>query len=465
MPIVLGVNAPVIYRRCRVLYLLCFSWQIVILAGCFSERSYPVVAHDIVRFQPPEAARVSARAWIVDAHAELQHLLPRERHTALLTAALSNGDGQPTRVLDHFKLRFDDLDTLLGNLDGLMHTAHLASAQLTFGELPAWPEFEDVWIPITPDLELAGRLGLVTDESGQPVQADCIVVLPGLLGDNGVMRTRDLSIALRDDGFHVLALELRACGQTEARYPGVPNAWGVYETQDLLLVSEWLERRPEVQRTGLIGFCWGGNIALLTAWADCRPTNDPSVAPELAEYAQEVSERRHYTAGVLAFSPVLRFEDLIDQLDRPRSPLFEPVLAAFQDTLRLRQQVKEHPAVTGSLRDLIRQEIDNWGFTITDAMQHGLTYLRLLPYGSKPAGDKLECAGVPVLIVQAANDPLVPAQDLADLITRTSNPNVAALILRGGGHVGFAAYSRAYYFSLIFNFFDAQAGPRAVRSE
>ncbi len=290
-------------------------------AGCFSERSYPVVAHDIVRLQPPEAARVSARAWMADAHAELQHLLPRERHTALLTAALSNGDGQPTRVLDHFKLRFDDLDTVLGNLDGLLHTAQLVSTQLTIGELPTWPGFEDVWIRIAPNLELAGRLGLATDESGLPVQADCIVVLPGLLGDNGVMRTRDLSIALRDDGFHVLALELRACGRTETRYPEVPTAWGVFETQDLLLVSEWLERRPEVQRTGLIGFCWGGNIALLTAWADCRAANDPSVAPELAGHLQKVSDRPHYTAGVLAFSPVLRFEDHIDQLDRPRSPL------------------------------------------------------------------------------------------------------------------------------------------------
>ena len=465
MPIVLGVSGPVIHRKFRAWYLLCFSWQIVMLAGCFSERSYPVVAHDIVRLQPPDVARVSARAWMADAHAELQHLLPRERHTALLTAALSIGDGQPTSVLDHFKLRFDDLDTILGNLNGMLHTAHLASTQLTFGELPAWPDFEDVWIPIAPGLELAGRLGLTTDDSGQPVAADCIVVLPGLFGDNGVLRTRDLSIALRDDGFHVLALELRACGRTETRYPEVPTAWGVFETQDLLLVSEWLERRPEVQRTGLIGFCWGGNLALLTAWADCRAADDPSVAPELADSAKKVSKRPHYTAGILVFSPVLRFEDLIDQLDRPRSPLSAPILAAFQNTLQLRQRAKGHPAVTGSLRDLIQQEIDNGEFTSPDAMQQGLTYLRLLPYGSKPSGDKLQCAGVPVLIVQAANDPLISAQDLADLIARLSNPNVAALVLRGGGHVGFAAYCRAYYFSLIFSFFDAKAGPRAVTSE
>ena len=96
-----------------------------------------------------------------------------------MTAALSNGDGQPMRVLDHFKLRFDDLDTILGNLNGMLHTAHLASTQLTFGELPAWPDFEDVWIQIDPGLELADRLGLTTDDSGQPLGAGCIVVMPG----------------------------------------------------------------------------------------------------------------------------------------------------------------------------------------------------------------------------------------------------------------------------------------------
>jgi len=435
------------------------------LAGCFSERSYPVVAHDIVRLQPPEAARESACAWMADAHAELKHLLPSGRRAALVTEELSNGDGQAVRVLEHFKLRFGDLDTLLGNLDGLLHTAHLASTKWSFGVLDPWTEFEDVWIPVAPDLNLAGRLGLATDESGQPVEADCIVILPGLFGDNGILRTRDLSIALRDDGFHVLALESRACGRTEIRYPKVPIAWGVFETQDLLLVSEWLERRPEVQRTGLIGFCWGGNIALLTVWADCRSSDDPSVAPELASHLQKVSNRPHYTAGVLAFSPVLRFEDLIDQLDRPRSPLFDPILAAFQDTIRYRQRAKEHSTINGSLRDLIPQEIATYDFMTEDAVPQGLTYLRLLPYGSKPAGDKLECVGVPVLIVQAANDPLISAQDQADLMARTSNPNVAALILPGGGHIGFAAYCRAYYFSLIFNFFDAQSGPRAVALE
>jgi len=69
---------------------------------------------------------------------------------------------------------------------------------------------------------------------------------------------------------------------------------------------------------------------------------------------------------------------------------------------------------------------------------------------------------VPVLIVHAANDPLAPAQEVADLFSRVKNPNVAAIILPSGGHVGFAAYNRAYYFSLIMNFFDPKTGPVAA---
>ena len=121
---------------------------------------------------------------------------------------------------------------------------------LHLGDLPPWPEFEDVWIPVGESLELAGRLGYATDDAGQPISADCIVILPGLYGDNGVQRTKDLASALRRNGFHALALELRSCGQTERRYPLRTTAFGILETGDLLLVSEWVEALPRVERSG-----------------------------------------------------------------------------------------------------------------------------------------------------------------------------------------------------------------------
>lgn len=438
---------------------------LVMFPGCFSEKSYPLSLPRGTRLDPPSAARRSAREWLAYAHEEMKGLLPARAKRALLTNDLSNAQGQAVRVFDHFKLRFDDMDTLLGNFGGLLHTAQLVSAGSNSGSLPPWPHFEEVWVPVGPELELAGRLGLARDESGAVKRADCLVILPGLYGDNAVLRTRDLAGALRDNGFHVLALELRGCGETELRYPQIPPAWGILDTGDLLRVSEWLEERWEVQRTGLIGFCWGGNIAMMTAWEDNRREDDPSVSVELAPHLHRAKHQRHYTAGVQAFSPVLRVEELMDELDHPHAKLSEPVLNSFQKTLRERQQAKGHEPANGSLRELINQEI-RWGdLPAAEQAAMGMDYLRLLPYKSRSAGNKLDRVRTPLLIVTAANDPLIPAQDLADLLATVDNPNVAALILPGGGHIGFAAYSRDYYFKLIYSFFDPRSGPLAVERD
>ena len=56
------------------------------------------------------------------------------------------------------------------------------------------------------------------------------------------------------------------------------------------------------------------------------------------------------------------------------------------------------------------------------------------------------------------------ADDLADLIAVTPNPNVAGVILDGGGHIGFIPYNRAYTYSLIVNFFDPTVGAAAMQA-
>jgi len=97
-------------------------------------------------------------------------------------------------------------------------------------------------------------------------------------------------------------------------------------------------------------------------------------------------------------------------------------------------------------------------------VQDGYDYLRLMPYKDLPAGHKLEYARIPTLIVHAVNDPMANAQDIPDFIASVENPEVAALMLPGGGHLGFAPYAREYYFSLILNFFDPQRGAAALEN-
>lgn len=435
-------------------------------SGCLAERSIPVRPGDVAATRTAVAAidvpdDASTREWLVRTHAGLRILLPHEQHDALLTDDLHDGSGRPADVFTRLGRDPERLNSVVHNLDGIIHSVQAIAVESSIEEpAPPWPGFEDVWIPVSGDVSLSGRLGTAT-EYGHVVERDCIVILPGLWGDHGVTRTRDLALALRRAGFHVLSLELRGHGQTEARFPHIPYTFGVLDVQDLLRVSAWLEDQPHVRRTGLAAFCWGGNLALLAAWLDGREEGHPSITPRVAAFLDPPPERTHFAAGILTFSPVLRWEELVDTLDRPLSIWEDGGAAFFQMTVKHWMERKSVPRPDGSLRRFIKFSFAHSVFTAEFPQHEGYQFLTLLPYRDQPSGDKLESARVPVLIVHAVNDMLTSAQDVADLIAMTDNRNVAALVLPGGGHIGFAPYARTYYYALIKRFFDPHQGAAA----
>ena len=422
------------------------------LFGSFSEQSFPLTPSDIVRL--PARGDQSTRDWLAAAHRSLKHLLPAGAKDALLTADLIEGPGKAVDVFEHFGLERSRLGSLRSNWEGIAHTAQAAGAgREGAGEADAWPGFEDVWIPGHDELPLAGRLRWTAEPgSSAPVEADAIVILPGLLGDNRVLRTRDLATGLTAMGFHVLALELRGHGMTDRRTPEASYSFSSLETVDLLAVSRWLRSQPHVRRTGLIGFCWGANHALNTAWYDGCGGNHPGVEPRIRPHLGTLPEEQHFKAGILAFSPVLRFEELLDKLDVQRSRFREPVLAGLQASVRERMTRKGYPDPSGSLRRLIACELNRSKLASPEVEKDAYRFVRMLPYRDLSDDEKLNSAQVRTLIVHAANDPLAEAQDLADLFAKTGNPQVAGLILPGGGHIGFAAYAKNYYYNLIVNF-------------
>jgi predicted alpha/beta-fold hydrolase len=445
---------------------------VALTSGCFSERSFPLRSHDLVRVadeNPGPSANLAAspapqstRAWLREVHARLQPLLPRQDRPTLLTERMTDPAGRPIDVYRFFDRDIDKMQGLFSNWWALQHTAQSIEKGYAIENAPAlWPGFQSVWIPVAPGVELHGFLGFA-ERNGRPIEADCIVILPGLYGDNGAKRNRDVSCALRDSGFHVLSLELRGHGQVEAKYPQHYYHYGVLETQDLMNVSEWLQNNfPHVRETGLIGFCWGANQALLCAWYDGRSENDPSISPALARYLGPPSPRVHFAAGVMAFSPVLRWEEFLDRMETPKSVWTDPSPALFQESVKDRMRRKRFPEVSGNLRNCIAYEFESSGVLNHFALADGYQFLRLMDYKGYRAGDKLESARVPALIVHSVNDPLQNAQDVADFMALTSNPRVAAVILPGGGHIGLQAYCRAYFYSLIINFFDPKTGAAA----
>jgi pimeloyl-ACP methyl ester carboxylesterase len=461
-------------------------------AGCLSEQSFPMRTGDLVpmSMDRPSGAPLAARDWLARVGPKLNQLLPRGTKPPLLTEELTQ-DGRPVDVMAHFSRDPRRLQKLIGNFSGIVHTAQCVGAGFNPGEGTPWPGFEEVWIPIREDLSLCGWLAMAREggRSGAPVlDSNCIVLLPGLLGNHEINRTRDLARALLDNGHHVLSIELRGHGKTDLRYPDIGYNFGVTEVQDLLLVSEWLEARPHIKGTGLVGFCWGANTAMIAAWFDGRSADDPNLSPRLREILGPPRSGRHFSAGVIAFSPTLRYEEVLEVLKTPRSMTKEPMYAGLQDMVLGRAQHKAYANPTGDLRWLIDREYERSVLSYPNAVEEGLTFLRWMPFQApqgddnqasevpahddpahegrariKPAHDKASSIRIPTLIVVAANDPLVGGQDLADFIAGVRNPGVAALLTPGGGHVGFAAWNRRYYFNLILSFFDTRHGPGARR--
>lgn len=433
-------------------------------AGCFTQRSVPMRPDDP---NPKLAAAAAAtgpsttRQWLEQVHGDLADYLPWSVHGPVITAELVEPDGSPLNVFSHFACNPKLLSAVWYNFAGLLYSAQSTGVRFEQRPPEPWPGFEDIWIPVGGGLELAGRLGLAA-YNGRPIFSDCIILLPGLFGDNTTKRSRDLAIALRDSGLHVLSLEQRGHGRTRERFPDVPYTYGVFESGDLLAVAEWLQDRPEIGDTGVIGFCWGANTALLAAWQEGRSEADPHVPPKLASCLRPRSRQRLLRAGVLAFSPALTFEQLIDQLDRAWTLLENPVLESLGRIVagRARQEAYalKRPS---SLRELIQAEADACDVGYADFLADGLAYLRLLGKPGEPPDSKLEAARVPVLIVQSVDDPVASAQGVADLFAGLRNPNVAGVILPGGGHCGFAHYARRYYYNLVLSFFDRRNGAAA----
>lgn len=436
-------------------------------AGCLSERSFPFSDTKLIQVKNNgESGRpANNRAWLEATHNRLRALVPESGYEPLLTNDLIAADGRAVDVFAHFDKDPAYLHTAIGNMSGLVHTAQVTgSTEAVETPAPEWPGFEDVWIEVQPGVSVSARLGLAMKD-GVPIESDCIVLLPGLLGDNIRLRTRDICAGLRDAGFHTLALEFRGHGQAEARFPETLYNFGALETSDMMVVAEWLQDKPYIARTGIVGFSWSANIALLSAWEDGRPSDDPMVAPRLAECQSRYDRtRRHYEAGIFAISPTLDFEKIMDRLETPHSFNENPVLSAIQDTVARRIARKNHGPKTGSLRKLIEYEFSKSALGYPGGVVDGVNYLRLSPYKDEPYEPKLMSARVPVLIIHGANDPLAYAQEVANFIADTPNPNVACVILHGGGHDGFAAYCGDYLYSLMINFFDANHGPKPVRT-
>ena len=88
---------------------------------------------------------------------------------------------------------------------------------------------------------------------------DCLIIVHGLEGSSTSDYVLGLSYKAIAQGFNVVRVNLRNCGNTLHLTPTLYNAG---QSSDLLKVSNWLAQNQGQCNQYLVGFSLGGNVVL-----------------------------------------------------------------------------------------------------------------------------------------------------------------------------------------------------------
>ena len=438
------------------------------LPGCFSEHSYPANFARIVRVN--NADGLPTRAWAARANKAATPLLPPGRNEALTTEELSTAGG-PTDVWKRFNLHPENLDNLFLNYRAIEQTAQSASLGATSTDQPAarpdWPGFHDVEVPVSGNAALCGRLGV--PEKQYEIPGSFVIMTHGLFGSLDGVGVIDHVQALRRAGHHVLAIELRGHGQTQRCYPKCPMTFGLAESGDYLAVARWLKQTQGATRVGMVSFSLTGYEALLTAWLDGTATvtelRDRPMGALLPAHQAEPA----FNGGMFIVSAPINIMEVAKDFEPQFNLLLAPIKATFQSHVCARIESYPHTESSALSTGHTMWDLAHFEFSRSDilalypsfaAARTDLDeFLDLSRDNWKAGAVRMENIRYPVLILNAANDPLASAQGVANLFSRQHNPNIGVILLKEGGHIGFTAYSADYYYSLMTNFFDPATAP------
>lgn len=258
------------------------------------------------------------------------------------------------------------------------------------------------------------RVLALCDWQRQRRDAPVLVLLHGLCGsaDSGYLRgTSDQAVAA---GFNVVRLNFRNCGGTEAWTPTLYHS-GL--TADLAAVVRELAEVDGFARIAVAGFSLGGNAAL-------------KYAGELGAAAPA------QLLGVAAVSPPIDLAACADAIDagalnRLYQRRFLAGLAAVIRTKAAHFPGRFDVSGLDAIRS-IRGFDDRYTAPLSgfgDAVNY---------YRTCSAARLLDRVAVPLLIIAAADDPMIPPGPFRAAVQRRRERQQVVLTERGG-HVGFVA--------------------------
>jgi len=270
------------------------------------------------------------------------------------------------------------------------------------------------YFEVEPGIRLLAHCHWQGDPAGPlDAQRPAIVIVHGLEGSSASRYVLGTAEKAWLAGFHVVRMNQRNCGGTEALSPTLYNS-GL--SSDYRAVVRELAERDGLREIFLAGFSMGGNLVLKAAGEFGRETDPP-----------------HAFAGVAAVCPALDLAACADAVHEPRNALYEHyfvrnLIQRYRDKVRLFPQ---HFALNGvgdvrSIRefdDVITAPYCGYGTAVNY-------------YDRASAMHLLASIAVPALVITARDDTMVPYRSVRrpELL---ANRNITLLDPEHGGHCAF----------------------------
>jgi len=245
-----------------------------------------------------------------------------------------------------------------------------------------------------------------TSANGGPI----VLVLHGLEGSLASHYTGGILGALTARGYHAALMYFRGCS-------GEPNrlARGYHsgDTADLQAVHDHIRRRHPATPLAVIGYSLGGNVLL--------------------KWLGEQGPAARLTTAV-AISVPFELDSAARRLEQGLSRLYQRhLLGKLRRTVRLKARVQPPPVPLETLPRLTTfRQFD----AAVTAPLHGFTGVDDY-YRRSSSRQYLDRIAVPTLILQAQDDPFLPASALP--VNADLNAAVMLELSPRGGHVGFVA--------------------------
>ena len=248
-------------------------------------------------------------------------------------------------------------------------------------------------------------------QPGKCKDAPALVLVHGLEGSSDSNYMRGIAEKAFHRGFHVVRLNQRNCGGTEALTPTLYNS-GM--SGDYRSVFEELSNRDGFEQIFFAGYSMGGNLVTKMA----------------GEFADMVPNALR---GVCAVCPALDLAACADALERTENYLYQRrFVSGLMDRYARKQKMfPERYQLNGLVPIRTVREFDD--------------FITAPHFGYRDAQDYYEHAGakrvaaqirVPFLMITAQDDPFVPYSSFP-AAKISDNPVIRFLAPQHGGHCGF----------------------------